>query len=131
MSDPFASMLAQKRQSAKTQQLKEQFEKEDKSAISKLSDADLASWQAQFPKESPQGIFAEQQWKYRAARRAAKYAAAIALLTALSGLAGYGIRAYQEVPKECPDSSKEGNKPPVAAQIPPKPTPAIQPHQVK
>lgn len=95
------------------------FNAADKSAIARLSDSDLAAWQAQFPKESPQFILAEQLWKYRLARRSAKFAAVVAIVSALVGaIGGYALRGSEVVANDCSkDKPKQDIPPPLPGKI--------------
>lgn len=101
---------------AESHRLRDEFGASDMSAIARMSDIDLVAWQAGYPKDSPQFIFGEQLWKYRLARKSAKFAALVAVLSALFGaIVGYGLRCGQEVAKERPnDEPKKNVAPPVA-----------------
>jgi anti-sigma-K factor RskA len=70
---------------AEHQRLLSDFNAADKEAIKKMSDDALSAWQAQYPKESPQAIFADQLWKYRLAKRSALFAACVAAPASLLG----------------------------------------------
>mgnify|MGYP001616547554 CR=1 FL=1 len=102
--DMFREMIKEgaekQRRAAEKERLFSEFKAIDRESISNMSDIDLAGWQAQYPKESPQFIFAEQLWKYRLARKSAKFAALIATFAALIGaVVGYVIRGSEDPPK--------------------------------
>lgn len=104
---------------AERQRMIEEFQSTDKSSIERLKDSALAAWQAQFPRESPQFVFAEQLWRYRLARKSAKFAALIAALSALVGaIVGYTIRIGEEVPKGKANAEEKQN---VSPPVPNKP----------
>lgn len=104
----------------KKENLQTEFETTDKSSIKKLSDAGLARWQAKYPKDSPQAIFAEQQWKYRLAKHSAKFTALIAIISAIvGGIVGYSLRGPQNViSKQKPQAEiYQNEKPPVSQEV--------------
>ncbi len=84
---------ARARQDDERERLLEEFRALDRKSIKKKTDTELAIWQSQYPKESPQFIFAEQLWKYRLARKSATFAALIALVALL---VGYMLRAAED-----------------------------------
>ena len=95
------------------ERLLSEFKETTKASISKMSDIDLACWQSQYPKESPQSIFAEQFWKYRLARRAAAFTAVIAIISALTGaVTGYLLRGLEVVAKDCSEQKPKQDVPP-------------------
>ncbi|MBI5918993.1 MAG: hypothetical protein HY849_06430 [Nitrosomonadales bacterium] len=53
------------RQAAIQAELDEDYQQVDRSALSKLSDKDLAKWQSPYPPESAQFILAEHEWQRR------------------------------------------------------------------
>lgn len=107
------------RKASERKQFLEDFHAADKSALARMSDIDLAAWQAQFPKESPQFILVEQLWKYRLARRSAKFAAVVAILSALVGaVGGYVLRGSEVVSKDCSvEKPKQDIPPPVSGKV--------------
>ena len=111
----------------KTQQnekLQTEFDATDKRNIKKLSDAELARWQAKYPSGSPQTIFADQLWKYRLAKHSAKFTALIAIISAIvGGIVGYSLRGPQnEITKQKPQTEIHQNeKPPASQEVPQSP----------
>ena len=57
----------------------------DQKLIRKLDDAGLAKWQMRYPKESPQVVLADQEWKYRLIERTTVRSAVISALSAILG----------------------------------------------
>ena len=78
----------------KRNKLLTEFDTSDKVRIKKSSDEELAKWQAEYPSESPQAIFAGQLWKYRLARHTAKFTALISIISAIIGAIAGGIIGY-------------------------------------
>lgn len=122
------------RVTAERKRLADEFLAADKIHVRRMPDAELAAWQAQFPKESPQFILGEQLWRYRLARRSAIFGAAVAVLSGLTGaVVGYALRAAQPVTNDCAkEQPKQDVPPPVAGKIsdpPPPPAKHSPPHQ--
>jgi len=104
----------------KKEELQTEFEATDKASIKKLSDAELARWQAKYPSGSPQAIFAEQLWKYRLAKHSAKFTAMIAIVSAIvGGIVGYSLRGPQnEITKQKTATEIHQNeKPPTGQEV--------------
>ncbi len=110
------------REKQKVEKLHTEFDTTDKASIKKLSDAELARWQAKYPSGSPQVIFAEQLWKYRLAKHSAKFTALIAIISAIvGGIVGYSLRGSQdEITKQKPQAEIHQNVNPTARQKVPK-----------
>lgn len=106
------------REKQKKEKLHTEFEATDKASIKKLSDAELARWQAKYPSGSPQTIFAEQLWKYRLAKHSAKFTALIAIISAIvGGIVGYSLRGPQnEITKKKPQTEIHQNEKPPSSQ---------------
>ena len=101
----------------------------DRLSISKMSDSGLAAWQAQFPVGSPHVIFAEQLWKYRLARKSAKFAALIAVCSALVGaILGYIAHGWEGISRERANGEIQKNCAPQVTQkaISPPSSPSAQ-----
>lgn len=105
------------REKQKKEKLHIEFEATDKASIKKLSDAELARWQAKYPSGSPQAIFAEQLWKYRLAKHSAKFTALIAIVSAIvGGIVGYSLRGPQnEITTQKPQKEIHQNEKPSAS----------------
>lgn len=73
------------RQQQQRDELIKDYEQVDKAAISKLSDGDLAAWQAKYPPGSPHVIFAEHIRKKRLQHQSFWYGALIAIIGTLVG----------------------------------------------
>lgn len=110
----------ERKKTQKNEKLQVEFDATDKKSIKKLSDAELARWQAKYPSGSPQTIFAEQLWKYRHNRHSAKFTAMIAIASAIvGGIIGHSLpRANNEIPKqETKQEIRHDNKPPSKQEI--------------
>jgi hypothetical protein len=73
----------------KQQQTMEAFKEVDRCAISRMSDKELAAWQAGFEPESPQWMLANYEWQTRLVVRqveAMKFAAYIGVAATLLGI---------------------------------------------
>jgi hypothetical protein len=105
---------AEKRQrTEERERLLSEFKGTTPASLSKMSDIDLACWQSQYPKESPQSLFAEQFWKYRLARRSAAFTAVIAIISALTGaVTGYLLRGLEGVAQDCSEQKPKQAEPP-------------------
>lgn len=104
--------------SAAKERLFIEFNAIDQTAVVRKSDIDLAGWQAQYPRESPQFIFAEQLWKYRLARKVALLSACIALFSAsFAAVSAYVMRSAESASQQRSDAPrKENAEPPVASK---------------
>ncbi|MES2948644.1 MAG: hypothetical protein V4858_08890 [Pseudomonadota bacterium] len=71
------------------QALRDQFMKLDHAEVAKKSDQELATWQSQFPPDSPHAIFAGHEWQRRltvAQVGAMKFAAYVGVAGSLLGI---------------------------------------------
>ncbi len=128
----FRAMISEGAQASKKaaedQRLKEEFEAMEKGLLGKMKDADLAAWQARYPRDSAQSLLADQSWKIRLARKSALYSLGIGLLCAALGLAGgyllgranpAGTQIPHQEAKQPEDQRASHDLPPQATQ--PKP----------
>lgn len=81
-----------------------EFSKFDCSTLPKMSDKELAEWQAKHPTDSPQYVIALQEWSRRATARQTKwmkFSAILASITAIIGVfIGAALQEYRESKKK-------------------------------
>ncbi len=68
--------------------LKELFENIDHKEIAKFTDKELAIWQSEYPRDSPQSILADYEWQRRLTVeqvRGARFAAYIGIIGVIAG----------------------------------------------
>ena len=85
---------------ASKEHFRHEFSKFDCSTLPKMSDKELAEWQAKHPTNSPQYVIALQEWNRRATARQTKwmkFSAILASVTTITGIIiGTILQEYRE-----------------------------------
>jgi hypothetical protein len=96
--DAVAAQMNQMLEQAARQEREKEFEELDRRALPKMSDKQLAQWQARYPQDSAQYILAEHEWQRRFTAEqvaATRFAAWIGILgVVIGGFFGWFLASW-------------------------------------